>query len=217
MFVEDLYNEVRLYMNQGQSQYYSPDDVMVALNRSQKDVYRREYVVFESTQRVTDAMRNFKKTVDIDRTGTGEFDLPIDYFNYTNISGMIPDITVDPIVYNEFGGKMFTDGEWLDALESELLPPTLQDLKARILSGQVQVYPLGVSRIRFYYLKKPVDAVYAYNVVNDKIEFKEQGSVDPEFPETSFTDLIVRTMKYLGISMKDQVDVKAEELINGSN
>ena len=215
MFVEDLYNEVRLFMNQGQSQYYSPDDVMIALNRAQKDVYRREYLIFESTQRVTDALRNFKLAVEIDRTNEGEFVLPIDYFNHTNISSMIPDITVDPIVYNEHSGKMFTDGEWLEALESELLPPTLEDPKARIIAGNVQVAPLGVSKIKLYYLKRPVDAVYAYDLTNDKIIFKEQGSVDPEFPETSFTDLVVRTMKYLGISMKDQVDVQAEDLING--
>jgi hypothetical protein len=215
MFVEDLYNEVRLYMNQGQSQYFSPDDVMIALNRAQKDVYRREYVIFESSQRVTDAMRNFKKSADIDRNGELGFVLPPDYFNHTNISGLIPDITLDPIVYNEHSGKMFTDGEWLDALESELLPPTNDNLKARIIAGGIQVAPISVSKIRFYYLKKPADAVYAYDLINDKIIFKEQGSVDPEFPETSFTDLIVRTMKYLGIAMKDQIDVQAEDLVNG--
>ena len=32
MFVEDLYNEIRLLMNQGQSQYFSPDDVMVDMS-----------------------------------------------------------------------------------------------------------------------------------------------------------------------------------------
>jgi hypothetical protein len=219
MFVQKLYDEIRLYINQGQSQYFSPEEVIVALNRAQIDKYRKEFSQFEETQKVTDAMRNFKKTFDLSHTVEKLFLLPPDYFNITNISALTPDpasTQQNPLPELEHSGKIYTDGEWLDALESELLPPEVEHLKARIITGHIQVLPLTVTKIRLYYLKKPVDAVYAYDIVNDQISFKEQGSVDPEYPETEFTDLILRTIKYLGIVMKDEVDMQSEKIIHGN-
>lgn len=218
MFVEELYNEIRLYNNQGQSQYFSPEEVMLALNRAQKDKYRAEFKVYEATQMVSDAMRNFKKTFDLSHTQDKVFTIPPDYFNQTNISSLLPDPASTPEVplpEIEYSGKIYTDGEWLEAKESELLPPENEHIKARIIAGFIEVLPITVTKIRLYYLIRPVDAVYAYDVINDQIVFKEQGSVDPAWPETEFTDLIVRTLKYLGITQRDETDMAAEKLING--
>ena len=215
MFVKALYDEVRLYINQGQSQYYSPDEVMTAFNRAQTDKYREEYIAFESTQRITDALRNFKKTVEQDVNVDGFFNLPIDYYNITAISSLVavPDTT--PVQYEEYEGKVFTDGEWLLAAQSELLPPEEKNIKARIINGKIDVLPKSVNKINIYYLKEPATAVYAYDLINDKITFNEGRSVDTEFPKTEHTDLILRTLKYLGISMKDEVSIQAEKIVNG--
>ena len=217
MFVEKLVNEVRLLMNQGQSQYYPPEDIITALNRAQLDKFRMDYSTFEEKQIVTDAMRNFKKVAVHSRTSESIFLLPSDYFNLTNVSSIIADplsTPEAPLGDKEYSGKIYTDGEWLEAMESELLPPTATDIKVRVIAGAIEVLPTTQNKIKIYYLKKPADCVYAYDLVNDKIVFKEQGSVDPEYPETEHTDLVLRTLKYLGISQKDEVDMKAEQIIN---
>jgi hypothetical protein len=219
-FVQKLYDEIRLYINQGQSQYFSPNEVMTALNRAQIDKYRAEFKLFEESQKITDAMRNFKTTADLEITAQKLFTLPTNYFNVVNISALTPDpLSTEevPLEDLEYSGKIYTDGEWLGAKESELLPPEIEHLKARIINGSVQVLPKTVTKIRLYYLKKPVDCFYDYQIVNNQITYVELSSIDTEYPETEHTDLILRSMKYLGITMKSEIDMKSEQIIHGTN
>ena len=215
MLIKQIVEEIQLYLNQSQSQYFPPEDIVTALNRAQLDTYAKYYKIFEATQKVSDALRNLKSTVQLFRNSeNGQYGLPANYFNAISISSMVtvPD-TSDPVQYEEWGGKIFTDGEWVLAKESDLLPPNEENPKSRIIGQFIEVVPAAVISIRLYYLKSMPAAVYAYDVVNEQIVYKDQGSVDVSFPLTEYTDLIAITCKYLGFSMKDQMDIQAEQIM----
>ncbi len=208
MFVEDIHNFIMFLKNQGQSQWFPPEEIMAALNRAQTDKYNFEYKRFEDTQEITDAFRPFKKTKDI-VFADDKWLLPTDYFHATNISSLISG--------EEYKGKLYTDGEWLDVKQSTLLPAEAEHIKARIINGELEILPTtGIATVRLYYLKKYVHAVYAYEQIDEKITFKEQGSVDPEWPELEHNDLIIRTLKYLGIPLHDNLFIQAEQFTKQS-
>ncbi len=215
--VKSLVDEVRQYANQSQSLYFSPEEMTTAINRAQTDKYRSDYSIFESNQMITDSMRNFKRTVDIPIGLDSLFPIPDDYYNVTNLSSLLADplsTPENPLPDKEYSGKVFTDGEFLDAAESELLPPENEFPKARIINSNIQILPQTVTKIRLYYLSQPVDVVYAYDLVGDKIIFKDQGSVDSDYPNSESSDIIARTLVYLGITMREEILVGAEKIIN---
>lgn len=214
--VKSLVDEIRQYANQSQSQYFSPEEITTAINRAQTDKYRTDYSLFEAEQMITDSLRNFKRNEDIS-IASGLFPIPDDYYNTTNISSLVADslsTPENPLPDVEHSGKLFTDGEFLDAAESELLPPEIEFIKARIINGNIQVLPKTVTKIRLYYLSQPVDVVYAYDLTGDKIVFKEQGSIDSDFPNSESSDIIARTLIYLGITMREEVLLGTEKIIN---
>jgi len=153
-------------------------------------------------------MRPFKVTKDIDVDSNNLYPLPPDYNYDTNIGSLITENNVE----SEYPGKIYTDGEWLDAKTSQLLPPDDKNIKARIISESVEVVPV-VPKIRFYYLKNYADAVFAYDTVGNKHIFKEEGSVDPEWPPMEHNDLLMRTLRYLGIPLQSKFFVAAEDFI----
>jgi hypothetical protein len=210
MLIEKIYNFIQFLKNQGHSQYFSPEEVIsYAFNRASIDLYLAEVKEFEKTGQITDNLRNFKRTKDIDRDSNQKFLLPVaageEYFNATAVSSIVDGA--------EHSGNLYTDGEWVEANTSELLPPEVKYMNARIIKDEVQVKPDEVAKIRLYYLKQPVDAVYNYSLVSNKITFQEQGSVDPDWPITAHNQLIMRTLRYLGIAINDQVMVQAEDFI----
>jgi len=219
MLINTIYEFIQFLKRQGHSQYFSPEEIIGgAFNRASIDLYIDEHRMFEKTSIVGDNLRNFKKNVVIDRDGndlfplpTGEETTPIPiYFNWTNISSLVTE--GDPPVESEYRGKVYTDGEWLDSITSSLLPPEDKNIQARVIDGSLQVLPLTQSKIKLYYLTKPAEAVYAYDLVDNKITFNEVGSVDPDWPITAHNELIMRTMTYLGIAMTDQVLMMVENL-----
>ena len=184
---------------------------MNALNRAQIDKYNSEYKLFEKTQEITDAFNVFKKSKDI-TFDDSKWELPDDYFHATNISSLIPN-TDDPPITIEYMGKLYTDGEWLNAKQSTLLPPDPTHIKARLISGELEIAPeSGVTTIRLYYLKSFTHAVFAYDKEDKKIVFKTQGSFDPDWPELEHNDLIWRTLKYLGVPLHDDIFIQTEQI-----
>jgi len=218
MFVEGLYNFIMFLKNQGQSQWFSPEEIMAALNRGQIDKYNSEYKHFEKTQEITDSFRPFQKAAQVD-FADDKWALPGDYFHATNISSLIDTIENEgeedeTTITTEYKGKLYTVGEWLDAKQSTLLPPDIYHIKSRVINGELEVVPVtGVLKVRLYYLKSFVDAVFAYDMNDNKITFKEQGSKDPEWPQLEHNDLVWRTLKYLGIPLHDEMFIQAESFL----
>jgi hypothetical protein len=199
MFVGDIYRFVEFLRNQGQSRKYAPEEIQDALNRAVLDKYNYEFGRFEQTGRVTDSLQPFKRDSLIATPGAGKFNLPDDYGHYTNIFVVAGDDEY-PVEF------VVSDDEWGEFKRSDgLLTPTLDYAVANFANGQVRVLPATAAAIRLWYLKLPTDSIIAYNVQNNRPVFTETGSVDPEFPQYDHNALVVQTLKYLGVELRDEL------------
>lgn len=114
MFIETLVDFVNLLKNQGQARYFSPEDIIASFNRSQLDLFREYFKLFEDTQEISDSLMPFK----VDKTyGTPAITnpLPGEYAHITQFNAIIG--------AQEFPGRIVGDELWnireLAVLEKE--------------------------------------------------------------------------------------------------
>jgi hypothetical protein len=103
MFIEDLHNFLNLLKNQGQARYYNREDIELALNRSQLDLFREYYKLFEDTQEISDSLIPFKEDFTYN-TPSDIQSLPDDYAHLTHASAVING--------QEYPAKITSDEHW---------------------------------------------------------------------------------------------------------
>jgi hypothetical protein len=103
MFIENLIDFINLLKNQGQARYFNPDEIISALNRSQLDLFREYYKLFEDTREISDSLIPFKESIDYTPPTSSET-LPSNYIHLINFSAIIGG--------QEYPGKIVSDEHW---------------------------------------------------------------------------------------------------------
>ena len=165
------------------------------------DKYKADFRLFESRNELTDTLGVFLKSPELTKQGD-YFELPDDYRHTINHMAINPDDES-----KQFKLLEKTTAEWVNVKLSKLLPANFEVGYFRRFKSSdkwmLEVLPDQVDKIVYFYLREPKSAVYAYDIVNGRPVFKEQGSVDVEMPTFVHNDLIVQTCKYLGIVLGD--------------
>jgi hypothetical protein len=85
-----------------------------------------------------------------------------------------------------------------------LCPPSTEFPICVFYKTYIQFYPeTGVEDISMTYLMKPVEAVYAFDITNDREVYNDGASVDIEWREQDINKIIMRTLQILGINLSD--------------
>lgn len=210
MFVEDLFDFTVFLKNQGQSRWFPPEEVIAALNRAQIDKYNQEFKKFEANGEVTDSMQPFKKDEIITRDND-KFAISDDYYNYTNIASIVK---TGGVVTDEYpAADIVSDDEWLEWKRKDgLLTPTTDYPVFRVAGGYVDYLPVTLNFIKLYYLRSIVKAVYSYTIVDGGVVFAPATSSDPIFSEKDHNVLVVQTLKYLGVQLRDEMAVAFDQI-----
>ena len=150
---------------------------------------------------------------------TGVFDAEVDITNEHQFIRRKNDKTYSP-----------TDSypiAWIGGHKIYVAPETLTKLKlyyyrypaptrpiARVSGVNLLVKSItGLDAIKISYLKNPTDAVYAYTVINERdLLFDEENSTDTEFKPLDQSALVVKTLQYLGIPLKDSILLQFENM-----
>ncbi len=300
MFIEDLHDFINLLKNQGQARYYSPEDIDLALNRAQLDLFREYYKLFEDTQEISDSLMPFKKSF-IYNVPADSQSLPSDYAHLTyastvidgqeypariakdnewnarelsdlqqafgdnvepfkhvveisgaNVNQGVASLPDDYVAYIESEAYNSSDviPEWAEVditdehqyvrrLRDKTYPPISQHPYGWIGGNKITIAPQAITAIRLYYyrfpaptrplvkqsgkeiylkpivdvdelkidyLRVPVDAKYAYTIINDRdILFDVGSSTDVEWYPLDHSALVIKTLQYLGVPLKDQI------------
>lgn len=198
MIIEKIVKTVNKLANNGQSRYFSPVEITDAINDGVLDIFNEQRTLFESTQKVNDVMRVFKKkhTISLE---SGEGDLPSDYASLTGFEGNV---------------DVVTDERWGEVKNDVICVPSADYPVLNIYGGKVRVLPETLSSIDINYLKTPIKAVYATTIsVNGRdYIFDEGNSTDVEIPEHRSPEILAKTCKYLGVSL-NQADLAQFELL----
>jgi len=83
--------------------------------------------------------------------------------------------------------------------------PTEKAFVARVTGSQVEVNPDTIASVSLTYLKKPTVGIYGYTVAGDGRSFVYDSgtSTDLNWTDVSFKELSMRSLKYLGIPLRE--------------
>lgn len=200
MIIEDIVKAVGVLSNKQQSRYLNPSQITDAVNDAVLDMFNEGRSLFESTQKVNDLMRVFKKKQTISLT-SGEGDLPSDYASLTGFEDNI---------------DVVTDERWGDVKNDVICVPDADYPVLNIYGSKVRVLPTSITSVDINYLKEPTKAVYATTLSGNSRDyiFDEGNSTDVEIPEHRRTELLAKTCKYLGITLNQTALTQFELLKN---
>jgi len=196
------------------SQYLSPDQFNLIINRASRTVFVKrtgnphDYQAgapiprmgFQITQKITEDLKAFQENANLPLSAQGRVTYP------SNLAYTIPGIFYKT---EKHGKEIYVQVEIIDKdkegyrLSSSIVYPTRLRPIALFESTYLQVYPVGISNIKFPYLRYPKDAVWAYTVVNNRPVFDPANSVDLEWEDMVVNDVIMQALKSIGISIKD--------------
>ena len=196
------------------SGYLSPDNFNLIINRASRTIFVKrvgnphDYQVgspiprigFQITQKITEDLKRFQANGDLILSAQGRVTYP------SNLAYTIPGIYY---LTSKHGKPKYVPVEIVDKdkegyrLSSSIVYPTKLNPIAIFESTYLQVHPVGISTIKFPYLRYPVDALWAYTVVNGRPVFNQTNSIDLEWEDMVINDIIMQALKSIGISIKD--------------
>lgn len=109
-----------------------------------------------------------------------------------------------------------TDSERLPSyLNSTIDMPTVDDpIYVELPNNSFQVYPNNVNLpLKFTYLRRPNDVHWGYTLVNNRPVYDPNTTVDFEWQTTELLRLVSRILKYMGVSIADEVLAQQAQLM----
>ncbi len=211
-------NQVKEYtqylVRKNNSALLSPEQFNLIINRASKSTFvervgnPHQYqpgnpvpqMGFQITQKITEDLKVFQENANLILNSQGRANYPSD-LAYT-----IPGLFYATV---KNGNKIFVPIEIIDkdkegyVLSSLIVAPTRTDPVAIFESTYIQVYPAGISNIKFPYIRYPKEAKWAYTTVNNRPVFDAANSIDLEWEDLVVNDIIIKALMSIGISIKD--------------
>jgi hypothetical protein len=212
--IDSLYKSVQHFANKEQRGFISPSQFNDFVNRAVMESFMQKSQVFQSTQKISDDLRPFIKRVPLDVNSEGQVLYPEDYVHLSSIKyvkvtqvgkqTIKKPIELFPLDDNELGYR----------LNSRIVEPTKDYPVMVYYDGFIQVYPIDLQRVEITYLRKPVEAVWAFTIVNGRPAYDAANSVDVEFPFEVYNELMVKILSYVGINLREAALVQYAETKN---
>lgn len=225
MNIDEVYKFVQYISNKNQSGFLTPKDFNLSINRALTEWVMKRYnnVVsknnqgWEKNQKISDDLRFLivrDQIIQVDYEGV--FDIPNDYLHLDNLS------------YNyvyEQDGRTLSEMKPIDIVRSSELSNFLSskiykrkiDSKeyaiACMYSDFIQVYPKNVQRVSMTYLRKPIEAKWAFTVQNRKPVYDSVNSVDIEAPDEAMNEIVMMCCSYLGMNLREAELVQYSETL----
>lgn len=209
-FIKQIHDMVDLAIDQGISNYWTRTQISDAVDQAQMSLFRPILKEFAKTKIIRNELLPFQVISGVSlasKTGT----LP------TNFEHEVE-------AYYETGSvkypvKFIDQGMYRRRLRDPIDTPTAPDnLFANIHfnSGFKLEVSNDVSGVVLTYFKRPAKPVYAVGTaVSGQYSYQETGSTDLEWSETFFDLIVQKTLPFLGLGMKDNMIVRAEQIQPG--
>lgn len=219
--IKDAHDFIRSIIKKNKGGFVSPADIDIAINRGVSDWMNATLIKYQGTGRFDyDHLLVKKKIFTVSSS--------------TSVQSIAQDDYVQSLtIYLRNGanikeGKIFNWDRFLEAKNSLILPPTLNDPIATVFVSEES--SINVPKIEFapvpavgttyeytlVYMRRPKKGVYAYTTSSGNFTYNPTGSVDIDIDERYFSDITARALMYLGISLKD-ADVASTEAMRDAN
>jgi len=200
--IGEIVDRVNFALGKVENGFYSPTDIVRELNVESFNLFKYLHSRFSETKRISEYLQPFMvrgEEISINDSGIGTKPEGFQHHmgSYTSSS-----VKVDLLETNF----------WVQRIGHPNKGPSATHPIMRMIGSNVEVLPLSINTILLDYLKLPTKAVYAFNVVDDEVEYDDDNSTDWEWDNEIVEDLIInRSLANFGINIKDG------DLINYSN
>lgn len=165
------------------------------------NIYLDEYAI---SGKIHNALSPFKKTYTFTLTtsANGKVALPSDYLM------MLADCHTigynnerEEVKYGEI--RFYNENQWVNAINSQLRPPTKKKPAAKIATGYMEMFPKIKNAGVLSYIKRPNPPVYVYTESGRTITYNAAASTQLEWLDIYIPKLIMQAFSYQGINLNE--------------
>jgi len=219
MGIDETHRMILFMLDKAQMEYVSHELIDDALHIAQMQRFMELYgnmkeyqpgrpiprVAYGMTQNIHDELRNFKETETITTGNDGLVNFSVLTKTYAHLLGL-------RIVYTDVNNqerhapvKVLSENQIAQRINSQILAPEYNEPIALIGKSNIQLLPDQSHKVVMSYLRLPNKPKYAYTLGTDgrTITFDVTSSVDIEFPDTSYNDILMKTLNLLSVNIKD--------------
>ncbi len=201
--IKEIHDQINLLTVKGRTGYHTAAEIDIAVYMASKELYNDYFRFFEKENALHDSLRPFTTDPTVITLSAGQYTLPADFIHdIGQITSGANDVSVDVVDRSALAKRR----------ENELVPPTVDYPICTYYNTYIQFYPTSITNVKFSYLKKPVQPVYATTIVNGREVYDDVNSVDVEWIETDLAKVTTRAMSVLGINLEDMKLVQWSEM-----
>ena len=209
IFFDDLLNKYQV------GGYVSPEQFDLYAGQAQYELYvermgnpntlaqgtgtPREGLALSST--ISDDLKVFLTRAninmsDVPNTPYMEGLFPSDYYYYDS-SRVLLGNSLNPV-------KVIDEDKFNGRVISKIVPPTNEFPIGLIIGNKIQIAPKNVYVVNMSYYRKPVAPVWNYTLNGSGYPvYNSTGSVDFELPDNTHNEIIMKMLKYMGITLRE--------------
>ena len=219
MGIDDTHKMILFMLDKTQTQFVSHEQIDDALHMAQMQRFMELYgnikeyqpgrpiprSAYGMTQAIDDELKPFKVTESYTTTSNA-------LVNFSGLSGTYAHLLGLRIVYMEngveqqSGVKVLSEDQIAQRINSQIIAPTDNQPVALIGSSSIQLFPDNKAHtVMVSYLRLPNKPVYSYTLGSDgrTVTFDSANSVNLEFPDTSYNDIVMKALNLLSVNTKD--------------
>lgn len=201
--IKQIHDLVGLLTTKGRTGYHSANDIDIAVYAASKELFNLYYKSFQANNDISDSLRPFiVGPVSISLTA-GAYTIPDEFIHEIGqITAGTSDKSVDRIDHQSLAKRR----------NNSLVPPTEDYPICVFYATTIQFYPTTITNVKWTYLKKPIQPVYATTISSGREVYDDASSVDIEWNEIDVLKITERTLGFLGINLEDMKLVEYSEL-----
>jgi hypothetical protein len=199
MFIQKIHTLFALLEGKNLATTRPPEEIDAALEMVLQDLFNKYLDHYVKTKKIETYLLPFKKIGEITLNNSGSGDLPGDYALYEQV-WLTDRTTKVTMIPNDF---------WHSRRNRKLGAPsaTTPIAKLEVLGASVPsitVYPVPADKkVSMDYFKKIATPRYGYTISGTRYVFDESTSVDVEFPQGLYPDIMNRLLQSFGITLRE--------------
>lgn len=209
MNINEAYTFLNFISNKNQSGTVTPSQFNQMATQVQWEYFEKDYVKWQQTQDVTDALAIFLKSLVTSIPNTGQLAYPSDYEHVTSVRHYYVKNNNSGI---EVPVNEVDNDKYAERVQSEVMPPTLRFPIWTAYSNYMQFEPKNIGLITFDYFRKPIDPVWGFTIVNNRPVYDPTTSTQWELPPQTHNILTFEMCSLLGINLREDQLVQYSEL-----
>lgn len=194
-FIKDIHDLIDLLTKKGKTGYHSREEIDDAVYAASKDLFDKEYVLFQVNQKISDSLAVFLSDPTVmSLDALGKSPKPEDYLHVTSLVSGSNGVEVKQIDQAFVGNKR----------NDPLCHPTSEYPIFVIYKSYFQFYPVNITGVLITYLKPPIKPLYAFDIVDGREIYNDANSIDVEWNVTDQNKLSMGALKLLGVNLDDE-------------